>query len=181
MEDDKIIELLWNREEQGLRELKNKYGNHLKQLSERMLSIEDAEECVSDTYIAVWNSIPPQRPQYLHAYISKICRNISLNKVEWNHAAKRNVQVFELSQELEQCIPDKSNVMDARELGNILSAFLYSLPDEKRIIFIRRYWYGDSIKELAQYYGYRNSKIKSILFRVRKELREYLEKEGVAI
>ncbi len=181
MEDDKIIELLWNREEQGIKELENKYGKELKRLSEHMLNVEDAEECVSDTYIAVWNSIPPKKPHFLFAYISKICRNISLNKVEWNHASKRNAQTIELSSELEQCIPDTSNIIDMREFGDILSAFLHTLPDEKRKMFIKRYWYGDSINELAQLFGYRNSKVKSILFRVRNELREYLEKEGVTI
>ena len=181
MEDDKIIELLWNREEQGIKELENKYGKELKRLSERMVNAEDAEECVSDTYIAVWNSIPPKKPDFLFAYISKICRNISLNKVEWNHASKRNAQIIELSSELEQCIPDMSNTLDIRELGDILSVFLRTLSDEKRKMFIRRYWYGDSINELAQLFGYRDSKVKSILFRVRNELREYLEKEGVAI
>lgn len=181
MEDDKIIELLWNREEQGIKELENKYGKELKRLSERMVNAEDAEECVSDTYIAVWNSIPPKKPDFLFAYISKICRNISLNKVEWNHASKRNAQIIELSSELEQCIPDMSNTLDIRELGDILSVFLRTLSDEKRKMFIRRYWYGDSINELAQLFGYRDSKVKSILFRVRNELREYLKKEGVAI
>lgn len=181
MEDDKIIELLWNREEQGIKELENKYGKELKRLSERMVNAEDAEECVSDTYIAVWNSIPPKKPDFLFAYISKICRNISLNKVEWNHASKRNAQIIELSSELEQCIPDMSNTLDIRELGDILSVFLHTLSDEKRKMFIRRYWYGDSINELAQLFGYRDSKVKSILFRVRNELREYLKKEGVAI
>ena len=181
MEDDKIIELLWNREEQGIKELENKYGKELKRLSERMVNAEDAEECVSDTYIAVWNSIPPKKPDFLFAYISIICRNISLNKVEWNHASKRNAQIIELSSELEQCIPDMSNTLDIRELGDILSVCLRTLSDEKRKMFIRRYWYGDSINELAQLFGYRDSKVKSILFRVRNELREYLEKEGVAI
>ena len=181
MEDEKIIELLWNREEQGLKELEIKYGKQLQRLSEQMLNIEDAKECVSDTHIAVWNSIPPKRPEFLYAYVAKICRNISLNKVQWNQAAKRGSRICELSLELEQCIPDMKHSMDSIELGSIISTFLQNLPEEKRHIFIRRYWYGASINELAKFYGYRNSKIKSILFRVRNELRAYLEKEGVAI
>lgn len=179
MEDEIIVELLWGREEQGLIELKDKYGKQLICLAKSMLNAEDAEECVSDTYIAVWNSIPPKRPKFLFAYVAKICRNLSLDKVKWNHAEKRCANVITLSQELEQCVADVN--CSEEMLGHLLSEFLRSLSDEKRRIFIRRYWYGDSIRELAKEYGYREGKIKSILFRVRNELREYLKKEGIAL
>lgn len=179
MEDEKIIELLWNRDEQGLSELKNKYERNLQSLSQRIVDVEDAMECVNDTYIAVWNSIPPKRPKFLCAYIMKICRNLSYNKLEWYGAAKRNVQIVELSRELEQCIPSADISIEEKELGDLLSKFLRGLPEEKRHIFIRRYWYGDSIHELAESFDYKESKIKSSLFRVRNELREYLRKEGV--
>ena len=179
MEDEKIVELLWEREEQGLIELENKYGKQIIRLAKSMLNTEDAEECVSDTYIAVWNSIPPKRPQFLFAYVAKICRNLSFNKVKWNHAEKRCANVVALSQELEQCVAD---IRCSEEmLGGLLSAFLRSLSDEKRRIFVRRYWYGDSIRELASAHGCREGKIKSILFRVRNELREYLKKEGISL
>ncbi|MBQ3514326.1 MAG: sigma-70 family RNA polymerase sigma factor [Lachnospiraceae bacterium] len=179
MEDEKIVGLLWERKEKGLEELKNKYGKQIERLAERILPKEDAKECINDTYLAVWNSIPPQRPKFLFAYIARICRNYSYNKVEWNTATKRKAEIVELSTELEQCIPDLMVSLEQRELGELISNFLRELPDEKKRIFVRRYWYGDSIKELSKSYGYRESKIKSILFRVRNQLKEYLEEEGI--
>ena len=181
MEDEEILTLLWNREEQGLKELGQKYGKRIEQLAEKFLSAEDAEECVNDTYLAVWNSIPPKRPHFLFAYTAKICRNLALNKVEWNQAAKRNAVMVELSHELEQCIPDASAVIEQQELGGLISDFLKGLSAEKKQMFLRRYWYGDSIQELMETFGYKESKIKSILFRIRNQLREYLKKEGVAL
>lgn len=127
MEDEKIVELLWNRDEQGLSELKNKYERNLQSLSQKIVSEEDAMECVNDTYIAVWNSIPPKRPQFLRAYIMKICRNLSYNKLEWYGAAKRNAQVIELSKELEQCIPS-ADISMVIEVGNlIISEWKYGM------------------------------------------------------
>lgn len=181
MEDEEILTLLWNREEQGLKELGQKYGKRIEQLAEKFLSAEDAEECVNDTYLAVWNNIPPKRPHFLFAYTAKICRNLALNKVEWNQAAKRNAVMVELSHELEQCIPDVSATIEQQELGGLISDFLKGLSTEKKQVFIRRYWYGDSIQELVRTFGYKESKVKSILFRIRNQLREYLKKEGVAL
>ena len=178
MEDNQILSLLLTRKEQGLKELELKYGTKLKHLAMGMLPEEDAKECVNDTYLAVWNSIPPRQPEFLFAYTAKICRNLALNRVEWSQAAKRNATIVELSAELEQCIPDTSATMEQRELGELIGNFLKELPEEKRSLFIRRYWYGESIEELARAFGFRQSKVKSILFRLRKQLWKELKKEG---
>ena len=177
MDDRDILELLWERNEQALAELERKYGTRLKTLAIRMVSEEDAEECVNDTYLAVWNSVPPNRPEYLFAYAAKICRNLALNKVEQSKAAKRSAVVVELSAELMECIPNNTLTKDETGLRELLVTFLGGLPEDKRKLFLRRYWYGESVKELAKAYGYRESKVKSILFRLRKQLWNELKKE----
>ncbi len=177
MEDSEILKLFGERKEQALSELERKYGNRLKILASRMVSEEDAEECVNDTYLAVWNSVPPNRPEYLFAYAAKICRNLALNKVEQSKAAKRSAVVVELSAELIQCIPDNTLAKDETGLRELIIRFLSGLPEEKRKLFLRRYWYGESVKELAKAYGCRESKVKSILFRLRKQLWNELKKE----
>ena len=179
MEDNQILALLLAHEEQGLKELELKYGSKLKHLAMSILPEEDALECVNDTYLAIWNSIPPKQPEYLFAYTAKICRNMALNRVEWNNAAKRSAVVVELSDELLECIPNTSATMEQKELTHLLSSFLMTVPEEKRNLFIRRYWYGESIKELAAAFGYREGKVKSVLFRIRKQLWKELNKEGL--
>ena len=121
MEDNQILALLLTREEQGLKELEQKYGNKLKHLAMSIVPEEDAIECVNDTYLAVWNSIPPKQPEYLFAYTAKICRNMALNRVEWNNAAKRSAVVVELSDELLECIPNTSATMEQKELTHLLN------------------------------------------------------------
>lgn len=179
MEDEEILALLQSRKEQGLNELEHKYGKRLRLLAGRILPEEDAKECLNDTYLAVWNSIPPNQPEFLFAYAAKICRNLALNKIEWSHAAKRNAVFVELSAELEQCIPDVSADIGQQELGELIAGFLKKQPEEKRQLFVRRYWYGESIRELAEAFGYRESKVKSILFRLRNRLWNDLKKEGI--
>lgn len=177
MEDNQILALFFARNERGLKELEAKYGTRLKHLAMGILPEEDALECVNDTYLAVWNSIPPKKPEFLFAYTAKICRNLALNRLEWESAAKRNAVVVELSEELSQCIPDASATMGDRELARLIGAFLKTLPAEKRSLFVRRYWYGESIRELSKAFGYRESKVKSILFRLRNQLWKELKKE----
>ena len=178
MDDQQIIALLLARDEQGLQELEQKYGTKLKHLAMGILPEEDALECVNDTYLAIWNGIPPKQPEFLFAYSAKICRNLALNRVEWANAAKRKAVIVELSEELAQCIPDTSVTMEQQELAQRISTFLKTLPVNKRNLFVRRYWYGESIKELATAFGYRESKVKSILFRLRNQLGKELKKEG---
>ncbi len=179
MEDEEILALLRSRDERGLYELENKYGKRLAVLAERILPAQDAAECVNDTYLAVWESIPPKCPEFLFAYTAKICRNLAFNRVEWNHAAKRSAVFVELSDELGKCAPDVSEKVQQQELTRAIADFLREQEEEKRQIFIRRYWYGDSVKELAGAFGYRQGKIKSILFRLRKQLWSALKKEGM--
>ena len=177
MEDKDILKLFFERNESALSELERKYGGRLKLLATRMVSAEDAEECVNDTYLAVWNSVPPNRPEYLFAYAAKICRNLALNKVEQSKAAKRSAVVVELSNELMECIPDNASAKEETGLRELIVRFLENQPEEKRKLFLRRYWYGESVKELAQSFGYRESKVKSMLFRMRKQLWNELKKE----
>ena len=177
MEDKEILTLFWERNERALSELEQKYGTRLKLLASRMVSEEDAKECVNDTYLAVWNSVPPNRPEYLFAYVAKICRNLVLNKLERDKAAKRSAVVVELSAELMERIPDNVLAGDETGLRELIVRFLEDQPEEKRKLFLRRYWYGESVKELAKAFGYRESKVKSMLFRLRKQLWNELKKE----
>lgn len=184
MEDDKIIALYWAREESAIRETDVAYGSRLHTLSDRILnSYEDSQECVSDTYLKAWNTMPPQWPKYLFAFLAKICRFICFGRLDWNNAAKRKADVVSLSAEMELCIPDRS--VDARlegeELGRLLNAFLDTLSKDSRLIFMRRYWYADSIEDIALRYSMGTSKVKTQLYRTRLKLKEYLEKEGITV
>lgn len=184
LEDERILELYWARETQAIHETSEKYGGRLLQLSSRMLRAkEDAEECVNDTYLGAWNTIPPQRPGHLFAFLAKLCRNIACNKIDWLNAAKRRADIVSLTDELAACVPgsDSARERESRELGELLSAFLRSLSQESRLIFMRRYWYMDSVREIADRYGFGESRVKTSLFRTRQKLREYLEKEEISV
>ncbi|MDE7322256.1 MAG: sigma-70 family RNA polymerase sigma factor [Lachnospiraceae bacterium] len=183
MEDNEIIELFWQRSQRAIVETDGKYGWRLQNLSMNILhDREDAEECVNDTYHATWNTLPPQRPVYFFAYLAKLARNFSFGKYDYYHAQKRDVTVVELSDEIENCIPSPNDLeqrMDSKEIGRIISEFLYIQPVEMRMVFVRRYWYMESVKDIAHVFHISESKVKSILFRMRNKLREHLEKEGV--
>ncbi len=184
MEDTKIIELYWMRNEDAIAETEAAYGRRLRRLADRILgNSEDAEESVSDTYMKTWETIPPKRPTYFYAFIASICRHLSLHKVDWNQAAKRNAEVVTLTQEMELCIPDASREreMEAKEIGKALNAFLEDLPQQTRMIFLRRYWHVDTIAEIAQRYGITESKVKMQLSRTRAKLCTYLEQEGIQV
>ena len=184
MEDEKIIELYWVKDESAIRETDAAYGRKLQWLSQSILhSHEDAEETVSDTYLRTWQAIPPQRPRYFYAFLASICRHLSLNKLDWKTAAKRKAEVVTLTEEMAQCIPDRAGErrLEGKELGRTLNRFLESLPKESRLIFLRRYWYVDTIAEIAQRYGITESKVKMQLSRTRSKLSAFLEKEGVGV
>ena len=156
MEDAKIIELFFQRNEQAVKETDIAYGRKLYVLSNNILNNrEDAEESVSDTYMETWKSIPPKRPKYFYAFLASICRNMSFNRLDWRLAAKRNAEVVSLTQELEMCIPDsrQDGEMDRRELRRVLETFLDSLSKESRLIFLRRYLYVDTVAEIAARYA----------------------------
>ena len=184
MEDGKIIALYFARNEQAIQETDASYGRKLYRLSHNILNDpQDAEESVSDTYLKTWESFPPKRPRSLYAFLAAVCRNLSLNRLDWNLAGKRHGEIVALTQEMENCIPDsrQEEQMDRRELRRLLEAFLDSLPREHRLIFLRRYLYVDTIGEIAARYGISESKVKVRLHRTRSQLREYLAKEGIKL
>ena len=184
MEDAKILDLYFARDEDAIGETDTAYGKRLHTLAKNILqNREDAEESVNDTYAEVWKSIPPRRPKYFFAFLASICRHLSLNRVDWKQAAKRRAQVVPLTEEMENCIPDTvhERQMEAKELGKLLDLFLESLPKDSRLIFLRRYWYVDSVQDIAARYALRENTAKSILFRTREKLRRYLAGEGILV
>lgn len=184
MEDREILDLYWQRNEQAIAQTEAAHGRKLHSLSYRILaSHEDAQECVSDTYMKAWQTIPPQRPTYFFAYLAKICRFLSFGRLDWLNAAKRKAELVQLTAEMELCIPDRSvqDRVEGEQLGVLLNDFLGTLSRDNRIIFLRRYWYTDSVSEIARRYGMTESKVKTQLHRTRCKLREYLEKEGIRV
>lgn len=182
MEDWEILELFRQRDQRAIPALEERYGQRLRTLAGRLLgSPEDAEECVSDTYLAAWNAIPSEEPAYLFAYLAAICRNRALSVLSRGKAQKRRGEVVALTAELEQCIPDarRDREETAREIGEALNRFLRGLGEEPRRFFLRRYWYAESVREVAQACGVSESKVKMSLHRTRKKLREFLQKEGL--
>lgn len=184
MNDEQIVELYMERSEKAISETYDKYSAYCNSISFSILrNLEDAEECVNDTFRKAWESIPPSKPSNLKAFLGKIARNISLNKLKHNNTQKRGAgQVDVLLSELEECISDKFSVENeiyGRQLSQSINAFLEGLTAEKRKVFVSRYWYTRSMKEISQQYGISEEKIKSILFRLRKQLKKHLEKEGI--
>lgn len=184
MEDSKIIELFFARNEDAIKHTDDTYGRRLYHLADNIVhNGQDAEESVSDTYLKAWETIPPHRPKYFFAYIAKICRHFALDKLDWKNAAKRNAEVVSLTQEMELCIPDtgRDQELAGKELGMILDAFLRTLTPENRVVFLRRYWYVDTIAEIAVRYGISESAVQMRLNRTRAKLCSYLEKEGIRV
>ena len=184
MNDSQIIALFWERNEDAIQETDAVYGRRLYAISDKILhSHQDAEESVSDTYMRAWDTIPPQRPNYFFAYLAKICRNCALSRLQWNAAAKRNAEVVSLTQEMENCIPDRSyeRKLEGEEIGRVLNAFLDSISLESRLIFMRRYWYTDSRAEIAARYSISEGKVKTQLHRTRNKLQLFLAKEGIYV
>ena len=184
MDDRKIIALYWDRDEEAIRATDAAYGKPLHRLAERIVqNREDAQECVSDTYFAAWDSIPPHRPSYFFAYLAKICRNFAFGILDKREAAKRQALVVELTYEMQECVPDRmaQDRFEDRETGQAINAFLETLRREERLIFLRRYWYADTIAEIAERYEITQSKVKTQLHRTRQKFRDYLEKEGIAV
>lgn len=184
MEDSKIIDLFWERNEDAIQETDAAYGRKLHVLANKILNNrEDAEESVSDTYMKSWETIPPQYPNRFFAFLASICRHLSFHKLDWKTAAKRSAEIVSLSEEMALCLPDEAweRKISGRELGRIMNTFLESLPQESRLIFLRRYWFMDTIAEIAARYGIGESKVKMQLSRTRNMLRLYLKKEGITV
>ena len=186
MEDSAIIDLYWAREERALEESDRKYGQLCRTVAYNILhSREDSEECVNDTWLRAWNAMPPQRPGVLGAFLSRITRNLSLDRYKAGHAGKRGGGQLPLAlEELGACVPARETVeeaMEIKELARVLDRFLRTLPEKECCLFLRRYWYVDSTREIAQRYHMAEGSVKSTLYRIRRKLREQLEREGVAV
>jgi RNA polymerase sigma-70 factor (ECF subfamily) len=186
VDDQFIVNLFWERSEAAITETAHKYGAYCRSIAQNILrNHEDAEECINDTYMSLWNSIPPQKPSSFRAYLAKIARNHSLNKYAQKTALKRGSReqplIFE---ELAECVSfghSTETLWETRLLTAQINAFLRSQSKETQIVFVRRYWYSDSIHAISARLLISESKVKSILFRCRKKLKDYLEREGVAL
>ncbi len=186
VQDDKIIDLLWDRKEDAINALADKYGNYCFSVAYNILhDKEDSKECVNDTYFSAWNSIPPHKPNCLSTYLGKITRNRAINKRKYYSAEKRGAGNAEIvMSELSECIPSRDSVEDiveTEELTKSINKFLTLQSTYKRNIFVKRYWYVCSIRQIADDLDVTEGKIASILFRMRNELRKHLAKEGFVL
>ena len=184
VEDTQIIELYWNRNQQAVSESSIKYGAMLARISFGILhSNEDSEECVNDTYLKAWDSIPPQKPGSLPAYLGRIVRNISINRWHENHTTKRSGATVMLS-ELSECIPSADSVQDeveADELAAVIIIWLNSLSQDDRVLFLKRYWYSESLNSLADECATTPNKLAGRMYRLRAKLKKTLEMEGISL
>ena len=183
MDDQGIIELYWARDEQAIGETEKKYGSYCRSIAQNILrNRSDTEECINDTWLQTWNSLPPQRPKILPVYLGTITRNLSLNRCRNAAAQKRGPGKLVLAyEELEETIPDGSTVeqqVAARELGWAIDRFLRTLPQKDCCMFLRRYWYGDRVKDIARRGGMTENAVSVRLNRLRSSLRDILVKEG---
>ena len=184
MDDLKIIDLYFERDENAIKETEKKYGRLCLNIATNILSnAEDAKECVNDTYLGVWNAIPPARPNNFTAFICKIARNVSLKRFEFLTRDKRNSNMLVSLSELENVLPDETirQEFDDKKIGKLISDFLFAEKETTRNIFIRKYYFFDSVSDIADRYSFTESKVKSILYRTRTKLREYLIEKGVSI
>lgn len=183
MEDEKIIALYWARSEEAIVRSERKYGAYCGSIAAGILtSREDREECVSDTWLRAWNAMPPQRPCRLAVFFGKITRNLSLDRWRRNHAEKRGLPPLPL-EELQDCIPDgiHGDPTESVVIVDTLNRFLERLERQQRDLFLRRYWYWSSIRDIARDCGMTESHVKMTLLRLRAALRQLLEEEGIAI
>ena len=184
MDDMRIIELYFERNEQAIKETDLKYGKLCHSIAYNILNNrEDSEECVNDTYVGVWNAIPPTRPNNFIAFICRITRNLSLKRLEFIKREKRSADVLLSFEELAAVLPDERyapNISD-EDIGKVISKFLRNEKEDAKNVFIRKYYFFDSIGEIAKRYSFTESKVKNMLFYTRNKLKDYLIKEGVGI
>lgn len=185
MLDSKIIALFFARSEQAIPELDRKYGVACHRTANNILSNpQDAEECVNDAYFSVWNTVPPQDPEPLSTYVLRIVRNICIKRVQYNRAVKRTGNYQECYEELSECIADTAtpeSAYHARELTHHIEEFLDGLSRTNRMLFVRRYWYMDSVKNLASATGLNEGAVRTRLTRMRQQLKEQLLEKGVMV
>lgn len=183
MEDTEIVQLYWDRNEDAIAQTSMKYGNYCTSIAKNILgNYEDAEECVNDTYMGAWNSIPSHRPSVLYTFLGKITRNIAFNRYKYNNADKRGGSEIPLVlDELSEFVSGSNNVeqeIEYKELVKTINSFLGTPSSEKRTIFICRYWYSDSIAEIAKQHGMKANAVAMILLRLRAKLQKYLLERG---
>ncbi len=186
MDDSKIVELYLNRDESAISFTSEKYGTRLKRIANNVLNDTQAsEECENDAYLQTWNLIPPNEPRnYLFAFVGKIIRHLAIDRLRHDNSRKRYAQYCELTNEIQECLPSESDVfseISAAELTNEINKFLEALPEEQRNIFVRRYWYFDSVSEICDRYSLPQSKVKTALFRMREKLRVHLHDGGYSV
>ena len=183
MEDGRIIELFFERSEQAIAGLSEKYGSTCLRIAENILNDRlDAEECVNDAYLAVWNAVPPEKPEALLSYVCRIVRNLALKKHRANTAVKRNSRSDVALDEIADCLPSASDVeseFESERAAESINAFLDSLDKESRALFVRRYWFSDAVNDIAADFGKSGHYVSVRLSRIRKKLKKYLEKEGI--
>ncbi len=186
MTDASIVDLYWNRNEDAIQQTKLKYETYLMKVAYNILAnIDDSKECVNDTYLSAWDSIPPNRPGVLSTYLGKITRQISIDVFRKRHAAKRYASEFALSlEEFADTFADRNmpeQEFDAKLLRQAINRFVRELPKENRNVFIGRYYFFDSVKKVAAYCDISEEKAKTVLFRTRQSLKEYLKREGFVL
>lgn len=186
MDDAKIVELYLSRNESAITRTAEKYGVRLRRIANRILNNrESAEECENDTYLEAWKLIPPHEPRtYLFAFLGRITRHLAIDECRRGGAQKRQALFLELTSEMQECIPGDGDVeaeIEAKALSQSIDNFLETFSEEQRNVFVRRYWFFDTISEVCRRYGYSESKVKVMLFRMREGLRAHLEKEGYMV
>lgn len=184
--DEIIVDMYWSRDEQAIRMSEEKYGKYCASIAERILAdVQDVEECVSDVYLKAWNSIPPKKPEVLRTFLGKLTRNAAFDRYRRTSARKRGKGEIPLVvEELEECIaggsePEKQ--LEEKELRSVLNAFLGNLPKAKRVLFLRRYWYADSVTNIAKRYSMTPGAVSTSLHRMREDLKKYLTERGVLL
>ena len=186
MDDSRIVELYWRRSGDAIAETSRKYGGYCYAIAYNLLSsVRDAEECVNDTWLGAWNAIPDNRPQYLAPFLGKIARRLAFNRFRADRAEKRGGGELPLVlEELGGCVPVVPSAAQAVEDGELeaeINRFLYALPPRDCDVFLRRYWYGESLAEIAGRYGLKLNTVKTSLYRTREKLRRFVEQEGYAL
>lgn len=186
MNDTDILDLYWERNEQAITETQKSYGNYCYSIAFHILHTrEDSEECVNDTWMRAWNAIPPGRPGRLGLFLGTITRNLSFDKWKHKNAIKRgNGEMEAALEELVECVPSAFSTEDAveeAELRRTINRFLGTLPERDRNIFLRRYWYVEECREIAERYCMKLNTVKTTLFRIRCKLKDYLEQEGIVL
>ena len=184
MDDKQIVDLFFERNENAISETEKKYSRYLNYIAANILPLkEDCEECVNDTYLRLWSSIPPAKPDNLKSYAGTITRNLALDRHDRNTAQKRSGGTELVYDEIAECLPDTSgqDLTDSLSLKNAINKFLGSLSQGKRVVFMQRYWYLSSVKEIAEINGLSENNVKTTLMRLRAKLKKFLEKEGINV